>query len=434
MTIAVIIATGRTGTGADPVPTAVLPCGDGPEAPTVLTRLCDQLATLKVPERRIVTRPDLAPALRKDGHDVIECEDTAADLREIARLTRGTTAPVVLLPGDLVANGELLSRLLVDARTVPVAGTAPGLLRVGRARVETLAELAERLAVDLFGGPPGDRPAAVPKHTAELLRLGLARDGVPVAPCPGEGLVCVRAGTEDAALAALAEAGSVDEDRIRMDAAINPGGGPVGTRTAGRAQAVTRWAAREGLTPNTVTLISLAVGLLAALWFAAGTRTGMVVGAVLFYLAFVLDCVDGQLARYRRMVSPLGAWMDAIGDRAKEYAVYAGLAVGAAAAPPDSSVHAGSVWGLAVAAMALQTVRHMVDSSGLESAPAPPPLDGRAGWAQRLLTLPIGERFALISVTAALGNARMTFAALLAWGSVAALYSLVGRIARAVAR
>jgi hypothetical protein len=54
-------------------------------------------------------------------------------------------------------------------------------------------------------------------------------------------------------------------------------------------------------------------------------------------------------------------------------------------------------------------------------------------WLKRIVVLPIGERFALISVTAALFNPRVTFIALLAWGGFAAAYSLAGRFARSVA-
>ena len=50
----------------------------------------------------------------------------------------------------------------------------------------------------------------------------------------------------------------------------------------------------------------------------------MVAGAVLLQLAFTFDCVDGQLARYTRQFSKLGAWLDSIFDRTKEYVVFAG--------------------------------------------------------------------------------------------------------------
>lgn len=52
----------------------------------------------------------------------------------------------------------------------------------------------------------------------------------------------------------------------------------------------------------------------------------------------------------------------------------------------------------------------------------------------RILTLPIGERFALISLTAAIASPRVTFVALLLWGGLAAGYSVTGRIVRTVAR
>jgi hypothetical protein len=50
------------------------------------------------------------------------------------------------------------------------------------------------------------------------------------------------------------------------------------------------------------------------------------------------------------------------------------------------------------------------------------------------VALPIGERFALISITAALWSPHTTFVALLAWGGFAACYSVGGRIMRSVAR
>ena len=82
----------------------------------------------------------------------------------------------------------------------------------------------------------------------------------------------------------------------------------------------------------------------------------MVAGAVLLYLGFVLDCVDGQLARYTRHFSAFGGWLDTMADRAKEYVVYAGLAAGA------DRIGLPYAWPLAIAAIVLQTVRHMTDA------------------------------------------------------------------------
>ena len=53
-------------------------------------------------------------------------------------------------------------------------------------------------------------------------------------------------------------------------------------------------------------------------------------------------------------------------------------------------------------------------------------------WIKRMLPFPIGERFAAISITAALFTPRTTFVVLLAWGGVAALYGLAGRLLRSL--
>jgi hypothetical protein len=55
-------------------------------------------------------------------------------------------------------------------------------------------------------------------------------------------------------------------------------------------------------------------------------------------------------------------------------------------------------------------------------------------WLKRMIPFPIGERFAVISITAAIWNPRVTFVALLAWGAFAALYTGLGRILRSLAR
>jgi hypothetical protein len=54
-------------------------------------------------------------------------------------------------------------------------------------------------------------------------------------------------------------------------------------------------------------------------------------------------------------------------------------------------------------------------------------------WAKKIVILPIGERFAVISLCAALFNARVTFIVLLCWGLLAAAYTLTGRVLRSVA-
>jgi phosphatidylglycerophosphate synthase len=195
---------------------------------------------------------------------------------------------------------------------------------------------------------------------------------------------------------------------------------------------VVRAAARLGLTPNQITVASMLLGVLAAAGFATGERWGLIAGAILLQLAFLTDCVDGQLARYTQTFSAMGAWLDAVFDRTKEYLVYAGLAIGAART-------GDAVWLLAAAAMGLQTARHAMDFSfsGTHDASTAGVLavarrhdTGPLSWAKKMVVFPIGERFATISITAAVWSAHTTFVVLLVWGTIAGLYGLAGRLAR----
>ena len=284
-----------------------------------------------------------------------------------------------------------------------------------------------------------------------LLVTGIVRAGVAVESSRLGGLFWARPSSSEDAAAELERSRRFDADRALLDAAVKSNDGFFTTFfVSPYSKFIARWAARRGITPNQVTIASFAVGLLAAASFAAGDRWGLIAGALLLQLAFTLDCVDGQLARYTRRFSTFWAWLDSVLDRAKEYAVYAGLAIGAA----DERV-----WLLAGAAMALQTVRHTIygayrDARDRAAQPdVQPPIEqphdrAPAGgepsgwrrlarrplltWARKMVAFPIGERFAAISITAALFDARVTFVVLLAWGGVAAAYTFVGRVLRSV--
>lgn len=98
------------------------------------------------------------------------------------------------------------------------------------------------------------------------------------------------------------------------------------------------------ISPNGLTLCSLFVSLIGCVWFAIGMRHDVVIGLVLVQLAYVLDCADGQLARYRQQFSSIGRWLDQISDRVKEFAIYFSLAYGYMRMHPGRT----SVWEWAV--------------------------------------------------------------------------------------
>jgi len=226
-------------------------------------------------------------------------------------------------------------------------------------------------------------------------------------------------------------------ERALLDRAVKDDDSPFTTFAVSPwSKYVAWWASRRGLTPNQVTLASLAVAVVAGACCATGTRWGYVAGAVLLQASFGLDCADGQLARLTGRFSEFGGWLDAMVDRLKEYAVYAGLAVGSARSGDD-------VWALAVAALVLQTLRHAVDFSwSVTPASTSAVEEGvtrraagqrrRWHWARKVAILPIGERWALISVLTALTRPRVVFVVLLAAGVLAGAYMLLARVRRSL--
>lgn len=82
---------------------------------------------------------------------------------------------------------------------------------------------------------------------------------------------------------------------------------------------------RRWLSPDQVTLLSLAAGLAAGASFATASRVGLIVGGVLYYVSFMLDCVDGKLARALGGGSPRGARLEKIADGARRLSAALGL-------------------------------------------------------------------------------------------------------------
>ena len=74
------------------------------------------------------------------------------------------------------------------------------------------------------------------------------------------------------------------------------------------------------ITPNILTMIATVLGLGAAACFAQQTRWWLVAGALLFHASFVVDCMDGKIARLNGTGSLFGAWFDFVFDRLRVFA------------------------------------------------------------------------------------------------------------------
>ncbi|MEV7349824.1 DUF5941 domain-containing protein [Micromonospora chalcea] len=409
----------------------------------------------------------------------------AADLTELADLVAAATGPVLVSGADLVAHTAVLKHLatspvgptvalvltdppapgqatvreergqVVEVDAVDATGVFGGALRVGAADLPALADAARRAAgaapdapdarlTDPASAPEVGAADGGPRNAVDRLVADLAARGTLIFAQRVRLLVAHRVGDEAQRDAAEAAVAAVDEDRAELKLSVKERDDFFTTFFVSTwSPYVTKAAARIGIGPTGVTMVSVAFAVAAAVLFGVGGRPALVAGAVLLYLGFVLDCVDGQLARYTRHFSAWGGWLDTMADRFKEYVVYAGLGFGA--------THAGFRygWALALAAMTLQTVRHMTDTwyGALhdEAARRPKVVTADAGgiggklnaastrvqadtgsvsyWLKRTVVFPIGERWALIAIAAALFGPLVALVAVLVWGALAFAYT-----------
>lgn len=91
---------------------------------------------------------------------------------------------------------------------------------------------------------------------------------------------------------------------------------------------LTRQIVRTSITPNQLTMVSLAVGLEAAGCFLFGEYGMGILGAGLLLLSSWLDCCDGEVARLKFIESPMGKRLDIFCDNVVHIAVFFAIGVG----------------------------------------------------------------------------------------------------------
>ncbi|MFD9885722.1 DUF5941 domain-containing protein [Streptomyces alboflavus] len=380
--------------------------------------------------------------LRSLGFDVRTAPE-AASPEELEALLRDLPAGerVALVDSRFVGHVHALRLGLTDPR-FPVSAVPGAVTAQAGARRELTAAL--RTAVGTAGADGGRAPVTLaPDAVPDRVAAAIEATGTDVHRPELGTLVAALPGDPESRNTARQAVAAVDDEAVRLRGAVKARDGFFTTYCISPySRYLARWCARRGLTPNQVTTASLLVAVIAAGCAATGTRGGFVAAGLLLLFSFVLDCTDGQLARYSLQYSTLGAWLDATFDRAKEYAYYAGLALGAARGGDD-------VWALALGAMILQTCRHVVDFSFNEgnvddagkaavntspTATLSGKLDGVGWtvWVRRMIVLPIGERWALIAVLTAVTTPRITFVVLLVGCGLAACYTTAGRVLRSL--
>ncbi|MFI1482216.1 CDP-alcohol phosphatidyltransferase family protein [Streptomyces sp. NPDC020747] len=113
-------------------------------------------------------------------------------------------------------------------------------------------------------------------------------------------------------------------------------------------------AMRTRITPNQITWGAFLLGLVSAACFAFGDWRWLVVGALVYHLSFILDCMDGKVARLTGQGSVFGAWLDFVFDRIRVAACGVALMAG----QYDRTGDTVYIW-LALAVVGLDTLRYI---------------------------------------------------------------------------
>ncbi len=81
------------------------------------------------------------------------------------------------------------------------------------------------------------------------------------------------------------------------------------------------------VTPNQVTITSLVIGIVAAVFFSHGAHTYTIIAGVLYFISTVFDQCDGEVARFKHMESDFGRFFDIIVDSIVNAAIVIGITI-----------------------------------------------------------------------------------------------------------
>ena len=331
---------------------------------------------------------------------------------------RSTSAALVANEND----GDTLMR----QNRIASASSASHKITIGNRRFLGLLRLSQKQRDPIITALENASAKKLKGNAIDLVLVALVRATIQVDSADVWGAPCIRSHEESERKRVSDEIKKINVGRLRLSMANRANDGFFSVFFLRKLSKILTWlAVRVGATPNQVTLISFAIGLYSAYCFSQGTFWQNFLGAILLQISIIVDCVDGELARYTRKFSQLGAWLDAVTDRVKEYMVFLGLAVGAEKSGRD-------LWIPAMAMMLIQTFRHLsdynfarvvkfrVEETFVEPVDFSADFDGITPierqskgrlryWLGKIIQFPIGERWLVISASAVIGGAAFTF-------------------------
>ena len=233
--------------------------------------------------------------------------------------------PCLLLPASAVVDPEALRALSARAVGAALAGAdvdAPVLL----APSQLVRALADRLAA---GRPVG---AELRRHVEETAAPLVTAGRPPIRIARASDV----AGAEASLYGALGTESDTGVDRWLHRRCSLP---------------ITRRLVSTSITPNQVSLASLAVGAAAIACFWHATAASALLGILLYAAASVLDHCDGELARLTLQESRLGAHLDWAVDTLIHSGLALAMGVTAGSAPLLLIVGAAGAVGVALSAL-----------------------------------------------------------------------------------
>jgi phosphatidylserine synthase len=98
------------------------------------------------------------------------------------------------------------------------------------------------------------------------------------------------------------------------------------------------------ISPNQLTYLMVVVGVIGGAVLLVPGLTGAILAVVLFQIYLLLDCVDGEVARWRKQTSITGVYLDRIGHYLCEAALLVGFGVRGADVFHDNGSSTNWLW------------------------------------------------------------------------------------------